>query len=141
MTESSLTGGVMVDTRESTLVARAQVGDRDAFEALVIPRLDRLLRLAMSILSNDADASDAVQEAVCGLGGRFPGCVSRTGSRPGCGASPSTDAGAPFNPVTARPSGRSRQPTRSPATTPPRGTDRSEKPVRSRRHRARIPPA
>ena len=63
MTESSLTGGVMVDTRESTLVARAQAGDRDAFEELVIPRLDRLLRLAMSILSNDSDASDAVQEA------------------------------------------------------------------------------
>jgi len=48
---------------ETTLVARAQQGDRAAFEALVVPRLGRLLRLTGSILSNEADASDAVQDA------------------------------------------------------------------------------
>lgn len=47
---------------ETALVARAQRGDQAAFEALVEPRIDRLLRLADSIVSNDADASDAVQE-------------------------------------------------------------------------------
>ncbi len=52
-----------VGSSETTLVARAQAGDTLAFEALVAPRLDRLLRLSLSILSNDADASDAVQEA------------------------------------------------------------------------------
>jgi RNA polymerase sigma-70 factor (ECF subfamily) len=48
---------------ESALVAHAQAGDQASFEALVAPRLARLLRLAFSIVSNDADASDAVQEA------------------------------------------------------------------------------
>jgi RNA polymerase sigma-70 factor (ECF subfamily) len=50
-------------SRESDLVARAQAGDAMAFEALVAPRMDRLLRLAYSIVSSDADASDAIQEA------------------------------------------------------------------------------
>ena len=48
---------------ESSLVARAQAGDRIAFETLVAPRIGRLLRLTGSILANEADASDAVQEA------------------------------------------------------------------------------
>ena len=48
---------------ESGLVARAQQGDRAAFEALVVPRLGRMLRLTGSILANEADASDAVQDA------------------------------------------------------------------------------
>ncbi len=48
---------------EDALVLRAQQGDRVAFELLVAPRLRRLLRLTASIVSNEADASDAVQEA------------------------------------------------------------------------------
>ncbi|MFL5674277.1 MAG: RNA polymerase sigma factor [Chloroflexota bacterium] len=56
------TGTVSVESGESTVVARAQQGDAGAFEELVVPRLGRLLRLTGSILSNDADASDAVQE-------------------------------------------------------------------------------
>ena len=48
---------------EASLVARAQNGDRIAFEILIAPRLGRLLRLTGSILANEADASDAVQEA------------------------------------------------------------------------------
>jgi RNA polymerase sigma-70 factor (ECF subfamily) len=58
-----VSGAVPVDSGESALVARAQRGDARAFESLVAPRLDRLLRLTGSIVSNDADASDAVQEA------------------------------------------------------------------------------
>ena len=52
-----------VAREEASLVARAQHGDRVAFEILVAPRLGRLLRLTGSILANEADASDAVQEA------------------------------------------------------------------------------
>jgi RNA polymerase sigma-70 factor (ECF subfamily) len=48
---------------ESTIVGRAQAGEAAAFEALVAPRLERLMRLALSILQNDADASDVVQDA------------------------------------------------------------------------------
>lgn len=44
------------------LVARAQAGDRLAFEQLIRPRLDRLLRLAISILDDESDARDVVQE-------------------------------------------------------------------------------
>lgn len=48
---------------ELILVARAQAGDSEAFEALLRPRLDRLLRLAYSIAGNESDAHDAVQES------------------------------------------------------------------------------
>jgi RNA polymerase sigma-70 factor (ECF subfamily) len=54
---------VIAGSEESSLVARAQAGDQVSFELLLAPRLDRLLRLTWSIVSNDADASDAVQEA------------------------------------------------------------------------------
>ena len=42
----------------------AQRGDREAFEALLIPELDRLTRLAAAILGNEADARDVVQETL-----------------------------------------------------------------------------
>jgi RNA polymerase sigma-70 factor (ECF subfamily) len=47
----------------SALVERARAGDRPAFEALIAIRLERLLRLALSILGNEADARDAVQDS------------------------------------------------------------------------------
>ena len=47
---------------EVALVGRAQAGDRLAFEQLIRPRLDRLLRLAISILDDESDARDVVQE-------------------------------------------------------------------------------
>ena len=47
----------------AVLVTRAQTGDREAFEALVRDRLDRLLRLALSIVGNEPDARDAVQDS------------------------------------------------------------------------------
>jgi RNA polymerase sigma-70 factor, ECF subfamily len=45
------------------LVEAAAGGDADAFDALLRPRLDRVFRLAVSILGSEADARDAVQEA------------------------------------------------------------------------------
>ena len=54
---------VAADTVTPSLVARAQDGDRAAFETLIEARLWRLLRLASSILLHDADARDAVQDS------------------------------------------------------------------------------
>ena len=56
------TAAQTVTLTESGLVTLAQQGDRAAFETLIRPRLGRLLRLTGSILSNDGDASDAVQD-------------------------------------------------------------------------------
>ena len=49
---------------DDALVRRARDGDAAAFEALVDARIDRCYRLAWSILSNDADAADATQNAL-----------------------------------------------------------------------------
>ena len=45
------------------LVRRAAAGDATAFEQLVETRADRSFRVARAILGNDADASDATQDA------------------------------------------------------------------------------
>jgi RNA polymerase sigma-70 factor (ECF subfamily) len=52
------------DVRDIGLVQRAQRGDAAAFDALIRPRIDRLLRLAISITGNEPDGRDVVQE-VC----------------------------------------------------------------------------
>ena len=62
MTHAIATRAMVADSNESAVIARAQGGDQSAFEALLAPRLDRLFRLTCSIVSNDSDASDAVQE-------------------------------------------------------------------------------
>jgi RNA polymerase sigma-70 factor, ECF subfamily len=49
---------------DDALVRRARAGDVGAFEALLAPRLDRCYRLAWTILSNEADAADAMQDAL-----------------------------------------------------------------------------
>lgn len=46
------------------LIGRARAGDGAAFGALVDARIDRCHRIAWSILSNDADADDATQDAL-----------------------------------------------------------------------------
>ena len=51
------------DAADDALVARARRGDAEAFGALVATRLPEMLRLARSILRNEADARDATQEA------------------------------------------------------------------------------
>lgn len=45
------------------LVALAASGDRDAFDALIRPRLERLYRMTFAITRNQAEARDATQEA------------------------------------------------------------------------------
>jgi RNA polymerase sigma-70 factor (ECF subfamily) len=46
------------------LIERARAGDPDAFAVLIETRLERMYRLAMAILGHDADARDAVQDAM-----------------------------------------------------------------------------
>ena len=57
---------------DADLVLRARSGDALAFEALVRPRLDRCFRLAWSILSHDADAADAMQDALVAAWRQIP---------------------------------------------------------------------
>ena len=48
---------------DTSLVARACLGDIDAFEELVRDRADRVVRMAMAIVADEADARDVAQEA------------------------------------------------------------------------------
>jgi RNA polymerase sigma-70 factor (ECF subfamily) len=50
-------------TGDRRLVDLAASGDRDAFDALLRPRLDRLYRMTFAITRSHADARDATQEA------------------------------------------------------------------------------
>lgn len=49
---------------DAILLRRAARGDRYAFERLVEPELGRLFTLAARLLGSEADAADAVQEAL-----------------------------------------------------------------------------
>ena len=60
LTRAASTGA----SADDVLVQRARGGDALAFDQLVSSRVDRCYRLAWSILSNDADAADATQEAL-----------------------------------------------------------------------------
>ena len=83
----------------AALVAAAKAGDRDAFRRLVEPDLPAALGTARIVTRSEADASDAVQDALLsawnGLDShpqarRFPGLVptpGRAGGPPGGGAS------------------------------------------------------
>src|SRR4026209_1848038 len=53
-------------------VHRARTGDAAAFGVLVDTRIDRCYRLAWSILSNDADAADATQDALLAAWRQLP---------------------------------------------------------------------
>ena len=57
---------------DDALVHRARTGDAAAFELLVDTRIDRCYRLAWSILSNDADAADATQDALVSAWKQLP---------------------------------------------------------------------
>jgi RNA polymerase sigma-70 factor, ECF subfamily len=59
-------------TVDVSLIQRAQAGDAAAFEALVRPRLDRCFRIAWAVLSSDADAADAMQEALVAVWRQLP---------------------------------------------------------------------
>lgn len=57
---------------DDALIRRARTGDAAAFGALVDTRIDRCYRLAWSILSNDADAADATQDALVSAWRQLP---------------------------------------------------------------------
>jgi RNA polymerase sigma-70 factor (ECF subfamily) len=57
---------------DDVLVRRARAGDGAAFGTLVDTRIDRCYRLAWSILSNDADAADATQDALLAAWRQLP---------------------------------------------------------------------
>ena len=52
-----------ITSDEATLLASARAGDSTAFECLVMPHWDSLLRVTQRILRNREDAEDAVQTA------------------------------------------------------------------------------
>jgi RNA polymerase sigma-70 factor (ECF subfamily) len=53
-----------ITSEEATLLASARAGDSTAFECLVMPHWDALLRITQRILRNREDAEDAVQTAL-----------------------------------------------------------------------------
>jgi RNA polymerase sigma-70 factor, ECF subfamily len=57
---------------DEALIRRASLGDVAAFDLLVAGRLDRCYRLAWSILLDDADAADAIQEALLSAWRQLP---------------------------------------------------------------------
>ena len=71
-TEELRDAGTPVPPLTARLVEEARHGDADAFDALIGPRLPRLLRLAASILGSEADAADVVQEACLDAWRRLP---------------------------------------------------------------------
>ncbi|MFC1806456.1 RNA polymerase sigma factor [Planctomycetota bacterium] len=54
----------MIEADDGSLVARARAGDREAFGALVTRHGRAMLALARAYFASEADAEDAVQEAV-----------------------------------------------------------------------------
>lgn len=56
-------GSLSITEEEADLLASARAGDSAAFECLVMPHWDALLRTAQRILRNREDAEDAVQTA------------------------------------------------------------------------------
>ena len=57
---------------DDAVVRRARSGDAAAFRVLIDTRIDRCYRLAWSILSNDADAADATQDALVSAWRQLP---------------------------------------------------------------------
>lgn len=57
-------GSPSIAEEEATLLASARAGDSAAFECLVTPHWDALLRTTQRILRNREDAEDAVQTAL-----------------------------------------------------------------------------
>ena len=70
---SALTRAATATTSaDDVLVRRARTGDAAAFGVLVDTRIDRCYRIAWSILSNDADAADATQDALLAAWRQLP---------------------------------------------------------------------
>jgi RNA polymerase sigma-70 factor (ECF subfamily) len=63
LNDAATVGPSFITTEEATLPASARAGDAGAFECLVMPHWDGLLRVTQRILRNREDAEDAVQTA------------------------------------------------------------------------------
>jgi RNA polymerase sigma-70 factor (ECF subfamily) len=61
--DAATVGPSFITSEEATLLASARTGDSAAFECLVMPHWDALLRVTQRILRNREDAEDAVQTA------------------------------------------------------------------------------
>jgi RNA polymerase sigma-70 factor (ECF subfamily) len=70
--EALTTAADSAQSADDALVRRARAGDAAAFEVLLDTRIDRCYRLAWSILSNDADAADATQDALVNAWRQLP---------------------------------------------------------------------
>jgi RNA polymerase sigma factor (sigma-70 family) len=57
---------------DPALIRRAQTGDVDAFTALVAGRVEAMQRTAMAILGHEADARDAVGDALVAIWRELP---------------------------------------------------------------------
>ena len=63
----------MQGAADDFLVRRAQAGDADAFEALVVRHRDRVFRVALRLTGSPADAEDVAQEALVAAWQALPG--------------------------------------------------------------------
>jgi RNA polymerase sigma-70 factor, ECF subfamily len=63
LNDASTFGSSCITSEEASLLASARAGDSAAFECLVMPHWDALLRATQRILRNREDAEDAVQTA------------------------------------------------------------------------------
>jgi RNA polymerase sigma-70 factor (ECF subfamily) len=61
--EAAATAATPSRPSDGQLLERAARGDVDAFDELLVARLDRLFRMAVAITRSEADARDAVQDA------------------------------------------------------------------------------
>jgi RNA polymerase sigma-70 factor (ECF subfamily) len=66
------TAAIAAASVDDALVRGARSGDSAAFAVLVDTRIDRCYRLAWSILSNEADAADATQDALVAAWRQLP---------------------------------------------------------------------
>jgi DNA-directed RNA polymerase specialized sigma24 family protein len=57
---------------DPALVRRAQRGDVEAFTELIAERIEPMARTAMAIVGQEADARDAVQEALASIWRSLP---------------------------------------------------------------------
>ena len=57
---------------DPALIRRAQTGDIDAFTALIAGRVEAMQRTAMAILGHEADARDAVADALAAIWRELP---------------------------------------------------------------------
>lgn len=57
-------------------IRRAQHGDADAFTELIEGRIGAMTRTATAILGHEADARDAVQDALVAAWRQCEGCVT-----------------------------------------------------------------